>query len=61
MYAAELDSLNVERREIEQGMQQEAQAYLQRLSFASDELPDALCLYQSDWHQGVIGILGRAD
>lgn len=57
MYAAELDSLNVERREIEQGMQQEAMAYLQRLSFGSDELPDALCLYQSDWHQGVIGIL----
>ena len=57
LYAAELDSLNVERREIEQGMQQEALAYLQRLSFASEELPDVLCLYQSDWHQGVIGIL----
>lgn len=55
--AAELDSLNLSRREIEQGMQAEALAFLQRLSFKDSELPDCLCLYQSDWHQGVIGIL----
>lgn len=55
--AAELDQLNVERREIEQGMQVEALALLQRLSLHEAELPDCLCLYQSDWHQGVIGIL----
>lgn len=55
--AAELDSLNVERREIEQGMQSEALAFLQKLSFSDEQLPDCLCLYQGDWHQGVIGIL----
>lgn len=55
--AAELDSLNIERREIEQGMQQEAMAALSRLSLNSAQLPRCLCLYQSDWHQGVIGIL----
>lgn len=55
--AAELDSLNVERREIEQGMQAEALAFLQKLSFSAEQLPDCLCLYQADWHQGVIGIL----
>jgi single-stranded-DNA-specific exonuclease len=55
--AAELDSLNVERREIEQGMQTEALAFLQKLSFTDEQLPDCLCLYQADWHQGVIGIL----
>jgi single-stranded-DNA-specific exonuclease len=55
--AAELDSLNVERREIEQGMQTEALALLQKLSFTDEQLPDCLCLYQADWHQGVIGIL----
>ena len=55
--AAELDSLNVERREIEQGMQTEAMAFLQRLAITSEQLPDCLCLYQADWHQGVIGIL----
>ena len=55
--AAELDSLNLERREIEQGMQTEALAFLSRLSFDRKALPKALCLYQADWHQGVIGIL----
>ncbi len=55
--AAELDSLNVERREIEQGMQQEALAFLAKLSFDGAQLPKALSLYQADWHQGVIGIL----
>lgn len=55
--AAELDSLNLERREIEQGMQTEALAFLSRLSFDGKALPKALCLYQADWHQGVIGIL----
>ncbi|MDX5407535.1 MAG: single-stranded-DNA-specific exonuclease RecJ [Chromatiaceae bacterium] len=56
-YAAELDSLNVERRAIEQSMQTEAQAFLSQLSFDGSELPECLCLYRHDWHQGVIGIL----
>ncbi|TMP45039.1 single-stranded-DNA-specific exonuclease RecJ [Pseudoalteromonas citrea] len=55
--AGELDGLNHERREIEQGMQQEAQAVLERLVLNSKSVPDAVCLYQDDWHQGVIGIL----
>ncbi|MFY8273063.1 single-stranded-DNA-specific exonuclease RecJ [Pseudoalteromonas sp. SSDWG2] len=55
--AYELDGLNAERKEIEQGMQQEAQAALAKLSLGSENAPDALCLYQQDWHQGVIGIL----
>lgn len=56
-YAAELDSLNVERRAIEQSMQTEAQAFLSQLSLDGAELPECLCLYRHDWHQGVIGIL----
>jgi single-stranded-DNA-specific exonuclease len=56
-YAAELDNLNLERRAIEQSMQLEAQAFLNQLSFDGAELPECLCLYQHDWHQGVIGIL----
>lgn len=56
-YAAELDNLNVERRAIEQSMQVEAQAFLGQLSFDGKALPECLCLYRHDWHQGVIGIL----
>ena len=55
--AGELDALNHERREIEAGMQQEAQAVLERLVSAQQSVPDVVCLYQDDWHQGVIGIL----
>ena len=56
-YAAELEHLNVERRAIEQSMQTEAQAFLSQLSFDGTALPECLCLYRHDWHQGVIGIL----
>lgn len=55
--AGELDALNHERREIEASMQQEAQAALERLISSQQTTPDAVCLYQDDWHQGVIGIL----
>lgn len=55
--AGELDALNRERRGIEQQMQQEALAALQRLHLESGELPMGLCLYDAEWHQGVIGIV----
>ncbi len=55
--AAELDELNKARREIEQGMQQEAERVLTLLDFDQHNLPSAMSLFQSDWHQGVIGIV----
>jgi len=55
--AAELDDLNKARREIEQGMQQEAERVLTSLNFDEDNLPNAISLFQADWHQGVIGIV----
>mgnify|MGYP000442232370 FL=1 len=56
--ALQLDTLNQERRGIEQEMQQQAVALLDELELdAEGELPFGLCLYDPDWHQGVIGIL----
>ncbi|MGJ8580859.1 MAG: single-stranded-DNA-specific exonuclease RecJ [Psychromonas sp.] len=55
--ATELDGLNLSRREIEQSMQQEAMLSLQKLSIDQDNLPLALCLFEADWHQGVIGLV----
>ncbi|MBA6305221.1 single-stranded-DNA-specific exonuclease RecJ [Colwellia sp. MB02u-14] len=55
--AADLDDLNKSRREIEQGMQQEAEQVLKSLNFSNDNLPHAISLFQRDWHQGVIGIV----
>ena len=54
--ASELDQLNQDRREIEQGMQLEAERVLNHLSMSS-EVPDGICLFQPDWHEGVIGIV----
>ncbi len=59
-YAQKLDQLNRERREIESEMRASAEQYLskiQSLDNSSEELPFGLCLYDPDWHQGVIGIL----
>ncbi|EHA1125730.1 single-stranded-DNA-specific exonuclease RecJ [Vibrio navarrensis] len=56
--ANELDALNQTRKEIEEGMKQEALAFCERLEFGENtELPYGLALFQRDWHQGVIGIL----
>jgi single-stranded-DNA-specific exonuclease len=55
--ASELDDLNKSRREIEQGMQHEAETVLKQLNFTEENLPHAIALYQKDWHQGVIGIV----
>ncbi len=56
--ATELDALNQTRKEIEQGMKQEAVALCERLQFGDgSELPYGLVLFQRDWHQGVIGIV----
>ncbi|WP_299080999.1 single-stranded-DNA-specific exonuclease RecJ [uncultured Paraglaciecola sp.] len=55
--AVQLDSLNRERREIEGSMQQEAVQALDKLNLDACTLPYGLVLYQSDYHQGVIGIL----
>ena len=55
-FAEELDSINRERRQIEQGMREAAMTELQRLQHKGD-LPDALCLFDPGWHEGVVGIL----
>ncbi|VAW93503.1 Single-stranded-DNA-specific exonuclease RecJ [hydrothermal vent metagenome] len=59
-YAQQLDQLNRERKTIESEMRESAEQHLSALNFSdsnSAELPLGLCLYQADWHQGVIGIL----
>ncbi len=55
--AQELDALNKTRREIEQGMQLEAENIFNQLKLSQTQLPSAIALYQADWHQGVIGIV----
>jgi len=56
--AERLDGLNRERRVIEERMRRQAEDSLARLHLGDGlGLPYGLCLYDPDWHQGVIGIL----
>jgi single-stranded-DNA-specific exonuclease len=55
--ASLLDEFNRDRRSIEQEMQESADRILRELHLNEGELPWGLCLYDTSWHQGVIGIL----
>lgn len=56
--SSELDSLNHERRTIEQQMKNDAHEHLDRLGKVINlKDKNAVCLYRKSWHQGVIGIL----
>jgi len=58
-YAIQLNDLNIERREIEEGMKQQASvSLLETEQYNLEEFEEfGICLYNEDWHQGVIGIL----
>jgi single-stranded-DNA-specific exonuclease len=55
--AAQLDDLNRERRAIEQSMKDDAMRALAHLHLDPSAVPAGICLYEADWHQGVVGIL----
>jgi single-stranded-DNA-specific exonuclease len=55
--ANELDALNQSRKEIEQGMQDEALKTLNNLHIDEEQIPHAICLFDPQWHQGVIGLV----
>jgi single-stranded-DNA-specific exonuclease len=56
--AQQLDELNSDRREIEGQMKLEAMALLKEMDALNPQyLKAGVCIYNKDWHQGVIGIL----
>lgn len=54
--AVRLNALNIERRQVEDDMRRDAEAILKELPAHKQDVV-GICLYQSHWHQGVIGIL----
>ncbi len=54
--AQELDNLNRERKEIEWDMREQALQNLKHIKM-DKKLPVGLCIFDENWHQGVIGIL----
>ena len=56
--AKHLNTLNQERRALEEGMQVEAQHLLEGLQLGqSERLPNVICLFKPDWHEGILGLL----
>ncbi len=55
--AARLDTFNRDRKDIESDMQTRALQVIAGLNLKDEQLPVGLCLFDPDWHQGVIGIL----
>lgn len=56
--AQQLDELNNERRVVEGEMKTEAMALLSEMKRLDERhTPAGVCLYDANWHQGVIGIL----
>jgi single-stranded-DNA-specific exonuclease len=56
--ALQLDDLNNDRKDIEGQMKHEALALLGRMkTLDGQHLPAGVCLFDENWHQGVIGIL----
>ncbi len=51
-----LDGINRERREVEAGMREQAEARLDDL-MPTGEPPTALCIYDAEFHEGVVGIV----
>jgi len=55
--AQTLDSINRERRDIEGGMREQAMQVCESLFEAGEEPPPAVCVFDPDFHEGVVGIV----
>jgi single-stranded-DNA-specific exonuclease len=50
-----LDRINSERRDIESTMREQAFAFVD--SLGEQRWPACVCVYEADWHQGVVGLI----
>ncbi len=55
--ARQLDGINRERREIEGDMREQAMMIAESLFDEGDEPPPAICVFDPDFHEGVVGIV----
>ena len=55
--ASQLDRINRERREIEGDMREQALELAQDMFDPEEEPPSALCVFDPDFHEGVVGIV----
>ena len=57
--AAQLDTLNAERRALQERMQGEAEALVADLAGTASSTRGALCLFDERWHPGIVGLVAN--
>lgn len=55
--ASTLNEINAERRAVQQQMTDEAELAFARVAIDASAMPMALCLFDGDWHPGVVGLV----
>jgi single-stranded-DNA-specific exonuclease len=55
--ASTLNEINAERRAVQQQMTDEAELAFARVAIDAAAMPMALCLFDGDWHPGVVGLV----
>lgn len=55
--ASRLDAINLERRQRQQQMQDEAFAAITAMQLTDGDMPTGLSVYQNDWHAGIVGLI----
>ena len=56
--AKKLNQLNIERRQIQDNMEEQAFTEFEKyLQDTSKKMPHGICIYNQNWHQGVVGVL----
>jgi len=55
--ARQLDELNQQRRQLQAGMEQTARKYVDAALGRVADAGDAYCLFDPDWHEGIVGLV----
>lgn len=55
--AEQLNQFNIQRRQVELEMKEQAMQEIEKIVLRDDDLPTGLVMFEADWHQGVIGIV----
>lgn len=55
--ATSLDTINHRRRRVEKDMEAQALSSIEQVLIDEKEVPVGICLFDEDWHEGVIGLL----
>ena len=56
-FATRLDEINHRRRKVEKDMERQALSLVEQVMPDTKQMPVSICLFDKEWHEGVIGLL----